>query len=166
MNVNFGLGELAVIGTLLTAVVGALTVIFKLLMAAKDAALADAKATGENYKSVANDAVRIMQAALIKQKEAEGQVGIRQLAPVQPEHQSPVTEVELTTANQATLRAAVTAAALELGLPPRSNPPDIVTEDNRPESEKLRDPVPDLVSKSKAIEAVLAVPVIKLPNEN
>lgn len=175
MDVHFGAGELAVISTMLLAVTGALTAIFKLLMAAKDTALADAKATAENYKSVANDAVRIMQAALVKQKEAEGKIGVKQLAPVLPEHQSPVTEAELATANQATLRAAVTAAALELGLPPRSTPPDVLPEDTRPDSEKVRDLTPEseqrltaldmegLVSKTEVVQAVLAVPSPTVP---
>lgn len=165
MDVHFGGGELTVIGTLLVAVTGALTVIFKLLIAAKDSALADAKATAENYKSVANDAVRIMQAALVKQKEAEGQVGVRQLAPVQPEHQSPVTPAEAVTAHQATLRAAVTAGALQLGVPPRSEPANTRPEDTRPESERRGDfapPAEALVSKVEAVQAVLALPAVKL----
>jgi hypothetical protein len=151
VDVHFGTGEIAVITTLLGAVVAALSIIFKLLMAAKDAALVDCKAERDNYRSVANDAVRIMQAAMAKQREAQGEPPIKVIAPVLPEHQSPVTPAEQETAHQATLRAAVTAAALELGVPARSRKPDEPVDEAGEASSTF-------ITKTAAVQAVMALP--------
>jgi len=136
VDVHFGSGELTVVGLLLSSIIGALTMIFKLLMASKDQQLTDIKAERDNYKSVANDAVRLMGEAVNRQREATGLPRIAAMAPVQPEHQSPTTEAEETTAHQATLRAAVTAAALFMGVPGRSDPPDRNNRGQKPCDEK------------------------------
>ena len=140
MDVHFGTAELAVVTALLGAVATALTVIFKLLMAAKDQALIDCKAERDNYKSVAIDANRVLQVSLEKLRASEGTAPVHPLAPVKPEHQSPVTPREATTADQATLRAAVTAAALELGVPGRTGDVQI--------------------SKTEAVAAVMSLPEV------
>ncbi len=152
MEVKLGGGEITVIGILLGSVVTALVAVFKLLMSARDSQLADRTAERDNYRSVAADAVRMMEAAVTKQRAAEGLPPIKPLAAVLPEHQSPVSEAEETTAHQATLRAAVTAAGLELGVPSRSDPP---TSAGQPSEQ------PTLVSKVDAIAAVLALPPVE-----
>ncbi len=148
MEIHFGGSELTVVGALLTGVIGALVAIFKLLMAAKDQQIADIKTSADNFKSVAADAVRMMQEEQARRRRAEGKPHVDPLAPVEPEHQSPVTEAEEATAHLATLRAAVTAAALELGVPPRSSPPDTGG---------------GLISKADAVRAVLSVPAEEAP---
>ncbi len=155
MDVHFGTGEIAVITTLLGAVVAALTAIFRLLMAAKDAQIADLVARLKNSDSVGGDAVRMMQIAMEQKRAAEGMPSIKPLAPVIPEHQSPVTEAEEATARQATRRAEVTAAALELGVPGRKANTEQTSEP--PETHV------DLVSKLEAVAAVLALPARSAP---
>jgi hypothetical protein len=152
VDVRFGGNEIAIIGVLLSAVIGALITIFKLLLVAKDAAMADVKAERENYKKAADDAVRMMEGYAAALRQAKGEPPVAPLAAVRPEHQSPVTERELTTAHQATLRAAVTAAALELGLPPRGDASD-------------HDKAAETILKSEAIAAVMKLEPISMPEE-
>lgn len=126
----------------------------------KDAEIKDEKAKSQDLASVATDAVRVMQVAVDKKREAEGLPPVKPVADVKPEHHSPVTEAQQATADQATLRAAVTAAALELGVPARENPP------GPGPKEKAGGEAPDagsaeasedLVSKAEVVAAVLAV---------
>lgn len=125
---------------------------------AKDAEIEEQRAKAKDSASVAADAVRVMQVAVDRKREAEGLPAVKPMADVKPEHQSPVTEAQAATAQQATLRAAVTAAALELGVAGRAKPPaptdaegDAVHADA------------ELISKAAAVAAVLAIPAAADP---
>lgn len=120
--VEFSAEALVVIGTLLSAVVGALVFIFKLLMASKDAQHADKelqlssmKAERDDYRKMAAAAIHDTEQAVIRWREVSQQSpGVPKLAPVVPEHNSPSTEAQRDAARFATLQAARVAAQLQM----------------------------------------------------
>ncbi len=126
MEIHFGGGEIAVISTLLAAVVGALTVVFKLFLVTKDQQLKDrdidivkVREDRDVWRSIAMDAQRVLISSEERRRTLEGKIPTRHLAAVVPEHQSPPTDAQVMTAEQATVRALVTAVAAELQVPPR-----------------------------------------------
>lgn len=130
-GVHFSGTELITFATPITLMfLGAVGTIFKLLMSAKDKAFADMvtakdlrfsemQANYETYKTLAADARKIMDIAVTTKLAQDGKPTPEPIARVVPEHRSPVTEAQAIAADQATLRAAITAAALALGEPAR-----------------------------------------------
>lgn len=114
-DVTFTTEGMVVIGGLLATLVGAIVYLDKQRMAAKDERLAEMK----SYKEIANEAVLALEAKVNEERAAKGQNLTKIIAPVVPEHSSPVTMQQQDTADLQTIRARITAASLELGLPPR-----------------------------------------------
>lgn len=127
-DVSFSTEAVVAVTLLLTSLGGAVGYIFKLLMKSKDDQIALAAATAkiqaeatlkESYKEIAEEAVAAGEAKANKERAKEGKGPLRILAPVVPEHSSPVSPLQEATANVASLRARVTAVTLDFGFPPR-----------------------------------------------
>lgn len=145
-DVTFSTEGIVVISALLSALVGALVFIFKLLMQSQndkfELAIKQSEDARKSYKQIAEEAVAV----------AEKRIGskVPPVAAVVSEHNSPPTEEQKAAAELQTLRARVTAVTKAAGLPPRtSGEPGEETEST------AETPVPttsDLVELRKAIE--------------
>lgn len=127
-EVTFSTEAIVAVGGLLGALAGAIGYIFRLLMQSKDAQIAAAEAATKlrdeesakkSYKEIAEEAVAMAELRVNRERRASGYESTRVVAPVVPEHSSPVTTEQQKTADLQTLRARVTAATLALGLPAR-----------------------------------------------
>lgn len=116
-DVTFSTEGIVIIGGLLSALVGALIFIFKLLMQVQkekfELALSQKEDSRKSYKEIAEEAVAA----------AEKRIGskVPPLAAVVSEHHSPPTEEQKAAAELQTLRARVTAVTHAAGLPPRTS---------------------------------------------
>jgi len=109
------------ISAILTALVGAISYIFKLLMSSKDKQLEDEKSRSKSYQEIAHEAVTSLEASVNELRLVNGLQPFKVVAPVVPEHNSPVTEVQQDVADLQSLRARVTAASLFLKIAPRDS---------------------------------------------
>lgn len=135
-DISFTTEGAVAIGALMTALAGAVAVVFKLLIKSKDDQLAMAAAAAEkrlrdeesqkkSYKEIAEEAVAMAELRVNRERGAAGRSAAKTVAPVVPEHSSPVSQEQQKTADLQTLRARVTAAGLDLKLPPREpGPPE------------------------------------------
>lgn len=73
----------------------------------------------EDWRGIAAVAVENLRIAAESARTARGEESLPTVAPVIPEHQSPVTPEQKATAEKATARASLTASTLALGLPAR-----------------------------------------------
>jgi hypothetical protein len=169
-DVVFTTEGIVTIGALLSATTGAVVYVFRLLLAEKDTAraaaaaaatieLERAKAEGatrlkdkedasKSYKEIAAEAVAALE------KKAEERLGSAlpaKIAPVVPEHSSPVSVAQQEAADLQTLRARVTAATLALGLPARTSTPPVAALEphGEPNSVKLQPGESVVVSSEK-----------------
>lgn len=113
-GITFSPAGIAVITVLLGSVAGALGVIFKLLMASKEAQLADMKGQRDNAIKVAEKAADSMEAEADRILARWAKVGIaipKSVQPVEPDHNSPVTEQQQKDADYATVKARVAIAS-------------------------------------------------------
>lgn len=135
-------GEAPVINTaamvVVAAVVGALasavTYLFTMLTANRSAELANQKAIYEKQLEVERSNTSSwremtlelginIEKAVNRKRAANGLPPFKELAPIVPEHSSPVTKKQQQTAEIATMRARLVAATKELGIEPREAPP-------------------------------------------
>jgi hypothetical protein len=116
-DVSFSVAGIAIITTLLGAVAGALVVIFKLLMAAKDQQIADIKEQRESYKKVAERTVDTLEQVSNKKVIDAGGVPVPKISPIVPESNSPTSPAQQFSADLETLKARQLVASLVL-LPP------------------------------------------------
>lgn len=83
---------------------------------------ADLLAERNSYRDMATEAIQKLEIAVNQERETAGDAPFVPLAPVVPEHSSPVTPLQAETAAIATLRSRLVAATLALGLePPEPN---------------------------------------------
>ncbi len=108
-------GAIIVIGTLLAALAGVVTVLFKLLMIAKDSRIADLERERDAYRSMANDAMVSAEKAVNQWRVSRGEVPLVSIPSVVAEHHSPTTKIQQDVADLQTLRARAAVIARELG---------------------------------------------------
>lgn len=113
-DVTLSTEAIVMIGALLSALTVSISVLFRMLIAAKDAQLQEEKAHRQAYQDVAEEAVSILSDRVAAHLLETGQDPVTEVAPVIPEHSSPVTKKQADTALFATLRARLTAAKLAL----------------------------------------------------
>jgi len=118
-DVTFTTEGLTVILTLLGALWGAIGILFKKLIDAKDQHIKSAQDRGDSYREMAEEAIDDLEKAANRKLRAEGKAHFTKVADVVPEHSSPVSQKQQETADLATMRARLVAATLELGLAPR-----------------------------------------------
>ncbi len=113
-GITLNAATVGVVGVLLSSVVGALVVIFRLLMAAKDAQIAEIREQRDGFKKVADRVVTTLEAVSDKQQIDAGGVPIPKLTKPIPEHNSPTTERQLFSSDIESLKAREAAAKLKL----------------------------------------------------
>lgn len=87
--------------------------------------LKDKVEANKSLKEMLHEAVAVAEVYVNEKRAGVGMGPFTKLAPVVPEHSSPVSEKQQETADLQTLRASLTAAKLELGMPAReSGPPE------------------------------------------
>lgn len=118
-DVTLSTEGLLIIGTLVTALAGAVGGLFKMLMVSHERELKDVKESRQSYKAMADEATDKLVAVSVRQARSEGRTMPAALAAVVPEHSSPTTERQQDVADQQTIRAKLVAASLSLGLPAR-----------------------------------------------
>lgn len=122
-EVTFSTEGIVVIGTLLTALAGAVAVLFKMLTANRDAEIVALKANAASWEEMAKELGINIEKAVNRKRAAEGLAPFEVIKPIVPEHSSPVTMQQQSTADIGTMRARLVAAAKELNLPQRPVPP-------------------------------------------
>lgn len=113
-DITFSTEAIAVIGVLLGGLCSAVVVVFKLLMRAKDHQLLDLIAQRKSYKEIAADSVRALEQVANRIRGEQGMPPLTIIAPVVPEHSSPVSEMQKEVAELQTLRARCVAATLSI----------------------------------------------------
>ncbi len=116
--------EISVVeGGLITALIvgmgGTVGLLFKLVMAANEKALADMTSQRDSYKQMHNATIAALEDVAADKRVQEGKPMLPFVAPVVPERSSPETQAQKDTAELQTHRARQTAAFLSLGLPAR-----------------------------------------------
>jgi hypothetical protein len=138
----------AVIGILMSALAGAIGILWKKNDAGhereltdvklqRDKELADMKAQRDSYKEIGHEAVTNLGLVRALHPEAIVPTMIPRLVPVIPEHNSPTTQVQRDAAELQTMRAQLVAETLRLGLPARKEAP--MAEEKKTEEEKPPD---------------------------
>lgn len=122
-DVSFSTESLAVVTTLVVALVGGIVAMFKMLlaakdthMAAKDARIKEIQEDRDSYKNIADDALASLETMVNKERKRSGRTDFTKLAPVVPEQNSPISLKQRSDAKVATARARLVAAKLDLGL--------------------------------------------------
>jgi hypothetical protein len=112
--------------TIGTALTGAITVMaaavaamFWLGVRHYDAQIMELKQEKDSWKEMASEAIAGLQKVANMKRRKEGKEDFTVVAPVVPEHSSPVTSKQLNLAIMQTERAKLTAANLDLELEPR-----------------------------------------------
>jgi hypothetical protein len=122
-DVTFSGASIVVVTGLLTALVGTIAMLFKLLMASKDKSLQDMTEQRNSYQKMAAQSIAALELAANRARKARGEDPFRPIPSVVPEHNSPTTQVQIDTAEYQTQLARATRAARELDLPPLSELP-------------------------------------------
>ncbi len=110
---------------LIGGVVAAVPVLFAAYVKSQAAGMMELERQRDSYKGMADRAILRLEQEVADRRAREGFPAVVPVAPVLPEHQSPVTANQQETADMATLRARLVAA--ELGsspLPPLPPPED------------------------------------------
>src|SRR5678816_2719478 len=118
-DVSFSTEAMAIIGAMGTGLVGTIAMLFKQLMASKEKQLVDMTSARDSFKEMANESVSNLEVIANRGREQRGEPPFKLIAPVVPEHQSPVKEAQKQTAELQSLRARLVAATLNLELPAR-----------------------------------------------
>jgi hypothetical protein len=130
-DIRFTQSAVVIISMMLTALVGTITVLFRVLMQAKDAQTelllknnealnAELKKQNDMFKSMAVVAIANLEAAANIARQKAGQPPIERIAAVIPESNSPPSQEQIDEAERVTLRARLTAATMALNLPARA----------------------------------------------
>lgn len=88
-----------------------------------DAQITDLKDQRKSYQEIADESTRALEYKVNELRGKKGKPPTLKVAPIVPEHSSPVSETQQATADLQTIRARLTAAVLELGLPARKASP-------------------------------------------
>jgi hypothetical protein len=120
-DVTFTDQGMIVIGGLVSALTGAVVFMFRQLNEANDQRLRDRTSERDSYKEIANEAMAALERRVNENLHTAGKQPFTAIAPVVPEHNSPVSEKQQQTADLQTLRARLTAATLALGMPARES---------------------------------------------
>ncbi len=118
-DVTFSTEGMVVITGLLVSLIGAITFLFKLYAASKDAQIAEMKSQRDVYFEMVKEANSALESKIDEIFKITSKKMVKRVVPVVPEHSSPVTQAQIDTANMQTERARLTASTLALGLPPR-----------------------------------------------
>jgi len=124
-DITFSAEAIGIIGVMGTGLITAIALLFKLLMASKDRALDEMTTERNSYKQMAEEAIANGEKFVSDSLAKCGQPDFEPMAPVVPEHSSPVTRQQQDVAELQTLRARLVASTLAMKLPPRlnGNPP-------------------------------------------
>jgi len=114
-DVTLSTEAVVAIGALLSGLALAVSALFKMLIASKDSQLAEERTQRKAYQDIAEDAVDVLDRRATVHVEETGQPPVVPVAPVLPEHSSPVSDKQLAASEFATTRAKLTAAKLALG---------------------------------------------------
>ena len=121
-DVTFSTESLVVVTALLSTVTTGGLGLFWLLMAQMNKAVTQSENERDIWKSMAVEGARALEEFVNRDRVKKGLPKIPEIAAVVPEHQSPVTKEGRTTAEQATVRAQLTAAKLAGDLDARTEP--------------------------------------------
>lgn len=116
-DITFSAGALAVITALLTALSGTIGLLFRALMASKDASLKDMTTQRDSYQKMAAQSIAALELAANRARRARGELPFVPIPAVVAEHNSPTTQAQADTAEFQTLLARGTRAARMLALP-------------------------------------------------
>ena len=111
-------GTLAV-GGVGSLFVGAITVVFKLLMTAKNEQIISITSERDSWKQMYSEAIGNLELAVNAKRAKEGKEHFKPVAAVVAEHNSPTTKEQQMVADMATERARLVAATMALELPAR-----------------------------------------------
>jgi hypothetical protein len=140
-DVTFSAGSLAIIAALLSALVTCIGVLFRALMASRDAAMKDMVNQRDSYQKMAAQSIAALELAANRARRARGEPAFQVIPNVVADHNSPTTEKQAAQADYQTLLARGTRAARLLDLPPLSTLPDGVN----PSAPDTTDTPPDPV---------------------
>lgn len=118
-DVSFSTESMVVVGTLLAALTGAVSLLFRQLIATKDDALKAMTSQRDSYREMADEAIKNLEKAVNDGLKLSGRPPFAVVPPVVPEHSSPTTERQQDVADMQTMRARLVAATLALRLPAR-----------------------------------------------
>lgn len=114
----------AVLGVL-GLLVGVLAfLLIRVAFAFKDIQMRDLRNERDSYESMSLQMVGYLETLANRKRHGEGVGPLPVVAPVIPEHNSPITVLQQDAANLATLRARLVVVTDALGLPPRTAPDD------------------------------------------
>lgn len=127
-DVTFSGGALAIITALGTALVGCIGILFRALMASRDAAMKDMTSQRDSYQKIASQSIAALELVANRARKARGEPAFQSIPDVVPDHNSPPTEKQVEQAKYHTLLARGTRAARLLDLPPLSTLPSGINE--------------------------------------
>jgi len=110
-----------VITGLVVALTSAVVGLFYMLIASHNERLKQMESDRNSYKEIAVEATSALERKVNTERGKLGHPPFDTVAPVVPEHSSPITKKQQDTADLQTLRARLTAAVMALGLPPRDS---------------------------------------------
>jgi len=114
---------MAVFGVVVGSLVGAITFLFTTLMTVRAAELTAMKSDRDSWREMAEELGVNIEKAVNRHRASKGLPAFTAMAPVVPEHSSPVTDKQQQAADIGTMRARLVAATKELGLEPRESAP-------------------------------------------
>jgi len=106
-------------GAIIFPLSGAVGIIFKLLIESYKSRIASVESEAKSWKEMYAEAIDVVESKVNEKRADSGKQPFTVIAPIVPEHSSPVTEEQQKTADLQTARARLTAATLALGLPAR-----------------------------------------------
>ena len=153
-DISFTTEGMVAIGALLSALVTAVVTLHRTLMASKDKHIEEMRDQRDSYKEIATEAVSAMEVGVNAKRAGRGFGPTPHVPAVVPEHNSPTTRKQQDTADLQTMRARLTAATLELGLPAR------VAGGEAPEAASEGDGVNPQAKAEAAVAAVVEAAVV------
>jgi len=120
-EVSFTTEGVVAISTLLGALAGVIVYLFRQLDSTHKERLSERTSERDSYKEMAHEALIALESRVNEKRRGVGQGPFPAVAPVVPEHNSPVSKRQQETADLQTMRARLTAATLALGLEPRTS---------------------------------------------
>ena len=115
-DVTISGAALTIFTALLAALSGVVGLLFRQLLAAKDAHANDLESDRDSYRRLALEATGLVEHSVNRLRHIRGEEPLPAMPHVIPEHNSPSTAQQLMTAEMATLSARLLAAMQGLGL--------------------------------------------------
>lgn len=122
-DITISTEAMVVISAIVVSLTGAVTYLFTTIISNYDKQLEFLKSDKKSWQEMAQELGINIEKAVNRKRALEGLPPFRNLEPIVPEHSSPVTVQQQSTADIGTMRARLVAAAKELNLPPRLAPP-------------------------------------------